>query len=137
LQHALHKGLEIKLIISSGTSWLTDGPAGYAEAQQVIPDWSQAYTFKMGNKGKEARSLIPCVLFPKPMLPFIKLNETENQVRQMMTQHSVEATNLARMMIGANSHHTVKSGQSETDLCCMETLDCSVHDKFLNAVPFI
>jgi hypothetical protein len=64
------------------------------------------------------------------------LNETENQVRQMMTQHSFEATNLARMMIGANSHHTVRSGQSKTDLCCMETLARSVHDNFFNEVPF-
>jgi hypothetical protein len=50
LQHALLEGLEIKLIVSSGTSWLTDGPAGYAEAQQVIYDWSQAYTFKLGTR---------------------------------------------------------------------------------------
>jgi hypothetical protein len=78
--------------------------AGYAEAQQVIYDWTQAYTFKMGQRGKESRSLITCVLFPQPMLPFIKLNENENQVRQMLTQHSFKATNLARMMIGANSH---------------------------------
>jgi hypothetical protein len=54
----------------------------------------------------------------------------------MMTQHSFEVTNLARMMISANSHHTVRSGQSETDLFCMETLDRSVHDNFFNAVPF-
>jgi hypothetical protein len=64
LQHALHEGLEIKLIISSGTSWLTDSPAGYAKAQQVIYDWSQAYLFKMGRKGEGTRSLITCVLFP-------------------------------------------------------------------------
>jgi hypothetical protein len=70
------------------------------------------------------------------VLPFIKLAETENQVRLMMTKHSFEATNLARMIIGANSHHTVRRGQPETDLCCMETLDCSVHDNFFNAVPF-
>ena len=70
------------------------------------------------------------------MLPFIKQAETENQVRLIMTQHSFEATNLARMMIGANSHHTVRSCQSETDLCCMETLDRSVHDNFFNAVSF-
>jgi hypothetical protein len=70
------------------------------------------------------------------MLALIKLAETENQVRLMMTQHSFKATNLARMMNGANSHHTVRSGQSETDLCCMETFDSSVHDNFFNAVPF-
>ena len=40
------------------------------------------------------------------------------------------------MMIGANSHHTVRSGQSETDLCCMETMERSVHDNFFNVVPF-
>jgi hypothetical protein len=103
--------------------------AGYAEAQQVIYNWPQAYTFKMGHKGKEVRSLITCVLFPQPMLPFIKLNENR-------TPHSFEATNLGRMMIGANSHYTVRRGQSETDLCCMETMERSVHDNFFNAVPF-
>ena len=136
LQHALHEGHKIKLIVSSGMSWLTDGPAGYAEALQVIYDWSQSYTFKMHQRGDKARSLITCVLFPQPMLPYIKLNESEHQVRQKMNQHSFEATNLARMMIGANSHYTVRSGQSETDLCGMETLERSVHDNFFNAVPF-
>jgi hypothetical protein len=47
MQLALHEGLDIKLVVCSGTSWLTDGPAGYAEALQVIYDWSQSYTFKM------------------------------------------------------------------------------------------
>jgi hypothetical protein len=36
MQHALHEGLDIKLVVCSGTSWLTDGPAGYAEALQVM-----------------------------------------------------------------------------------------------------
>jgi hypothetical protein len=136
LQHALREGIEIKLIISSGTSCLTDGPAGYAEAQQVIYDWSQAYLFRMGKKGEGARSLINCILVPQPMLPYIKLADEENKERLMMNQDSFEATNLARMMIGANSYHIVKSCQSETDLCGMETLDRSVHDRFFNAVPF-
>ena len=30
--------LDIKLVVCSYTSWLTDGPAGYAEALQVIYD---------------------------------------------------------------------------------------------------
>ena len=85
-------------------------------------DWSQAYLFRMGRKGEGARSLISCILFPQPMVPYIKLADEENKERQMMTQHSFEATNLVRMMIGANSHKSVKSCQSETELCCMETL---------------
>jgi hypothetical protein len=32
------------------------------------------------------------------------------------------------MMIGASSHFSVRSGQSETDLVGMETLERSVHD---------
>ena len=60
----------------------------------------------MGRKGEGARSLITCVLFPQAMLPFIKLAETKNQVRLMMTQHSFKVTNLARMMIGANTNLT-------------------------------
>ena len=136
MQHALHEGLNIKLKVCSGTSWLTDGPAGYADALQVIFDWSQSYTFKMNQRDSKARSLITCVLFPQPMLPYIKMNESENQVRQQMNQNAFEATNLARMMIGANSHFSVRSGQSETDLVGMETLERSVHDNYFNAVPY-
>ena len=136
LQQALHEGLDIKLIVSSGTSWMTDGPAGYAEALQVIYDWSQSYTFKMHQRGDKARSLITCVLFPQPMLPYIKMNESEKQVRQQLNQNAFEATNLARMMIGASSHISVRSGQSETDLVGMEELERSVHDAYFAAVPY-
>ena len=38
LQLALHERMEIKLVIGSGTSWLTDGAAGYADSLQVIYD---------------------------------------------------------------------------------------------------
>jgi hypothetical protein len=93
LQHALHEGIEIKLIISSGTSWLTDGPAGYAEGQQVMYDWSQAHMFRMGKQGVGARSLIPCILFPKPMVPYINLGKEVGKDRLMLTQHSFEAKN--------------------------------------------
>ena len=40
------------------------------------------------------------------------------------------------MMIGANCHRMVRSGQSETDLVGMETLPRGVHNKLFNAVPF-
>ena len=127
MQHALHEGLDIKLAVCSGTSWLTDRPAGNADALQVIYDWSQSYAFKMNQRDSKARSLITCVLFPQPMLPYIKVNENENQVRQQLNQNLFEATNLARMMIGANSHKSLRSSQSETDIVGMETLDRSVH----------
>jgi hypothetical protein len=64
LQHALHEGLDIKLIVCSGTSWMTDGPAGYAEALQVIYDWSQSYTFKMHQRGEQGQ--VPDYLRPVP-----------------------------------------------------------------------
>ena len=51
LQIALHERMEVKLIVGSGTSWLTDGPAGYAEGMQVWYDWSQAHFFIMGEEG--------------------------------------------------------------------------------------
>ena len=136
MQMALHEGLEITLAVCSGTSWLTDGPAGYAESLQVIYDWSQSYTFKMHQRGEKARSLITCVLFPQPMLPFIKMNEGENQVRQQLNQNSFEMTNLARIMIGASSHSSVRSGQSETDLVGMVELERSVNDVYFASVPY-
>ena len=83
-----------------------------------------------------ARSLITCILFPQPMVPYIKLAEDVGKEKLMLTQHSFEATNCAKMMIGANSHKSVKSCQSETDLCGMETLERSVNDCFFDAVPF-
>ena len=103
---------------------------------QVIYDWSQAHFFRMGQKGREARSLITCVLFPQPMLPYIKLATEEGKEKIMMTQHSFEATNCARMMVGATCHKSVKSVQSETDLIGMETLERSVNDRFFDTVPF-
>ena len=70
LQAALKDRLEIKLVVPSGTSWLTDGPSGYVDSMQVIYDWSQAHFFKCGLKGKETKSYITCVLFPQPLKPF-------------------------------------------------------------------
>ena len=46
VKQAVDIGLDITLVVSSGTSWLNDGPSGYTESMQVIYDWSQAYTFK-------------------------------------------------------------------------------------------
>ena len=43
---------------------------------------------------------------------------------------------MARMMMGANSHRNLRSGQSETDLIGMVTLNRSCHDKLFNAVPY-
>ena len=116
LQAALHERMEIKLVVASGTSWLTDGASGYVDSMQVIYDWAQAHFFRMGQQGREARSLITCVLFPQPMLPFIKLATEEGKEKIMMTQNSFEATNCARMMVGATCHKSVRSAQSETDL---------------------
>ena len=72
-QAALKERFEIKLVGTSGTSWLTDGPKGYTEAMQVIFDWSQTHFFKLGQKQKDARSMITCDLFSQPLLPYIKL----------------------------------------------------------------
>ena len=70
------------------------------------------------------------------MLPYIKPHEAELQTRTYLTQHSVEATNLARMLVGANSHKSLKSGQSETDLVGMTTNNRSIHDRLYDCVPF-
>ena len=109
-------------MIVSGTSWLTDGAAGYVDSMQVMYNWSQAHFFRMGQQGREARSLITCVLFPQPMLPFIKLALEEGKEKLMLTQNSFEATNCARMMVGATCHKSVKSAQSETDLIGSEAI---------------
>ena len=49
-QQELRDRLEIKLVVSSGTSLITDGLAGYTESMQIIHDWSQAHFFKMGQE---------------------------------------------------------------------------------------
>ena len=95
-------------MVASGTSWLTDGAAGYVDSMQVMYDWSQAHLFRMGEQGRGARSLITCVLFPQPMLPFIKLATEDGKEKLMMTQNSFEATNCARMMVGATCHKSVR-----------------------------
>ena len=70
------------------------------------------------------------------MLPHIKLHESEHQTRVHLTQHNFEATNLARMMMGAHSHKNLRSGQSGTDLVGMVTSSRSCHDNMYDAVPF-
>ena len=136
VKQAVELELDITLIVSSGTSWLNDGPSGYTESMQVIYDWTQAFTFKIKTKEKKPRALFSCVLFPQPMLPFIKPYDEEAQTRTYLTQHRVEATNLARMLVGANSHRSTKSGQSETDLIGMTTNNRSMNDKLYDCMPF-
>ena len=97
---------------------------------QVIYDWAQ------GLKGKDAKSYITCVLFPKQLLPFIRLAEEEGVEKLMLTQNSFEATNLARMHVGATCHKTVRCVQSETDLVGMNTVERPVNDRYLDAVPY-
>ena len=58
VKQAVDLELDITLIVSSGTSWLNDGPGGYVDSMQVIYDWSQSYTFKMNQTERNARSLI-------------------------------------------------------------------------------
>ena len=83
---AAHKErIEIKLAIASGTSWLTDGPAGYIDSMQVIFDWSEENYFKLGLKGKDAKSYITCVLFPQPLLPYIRLADEKGVEKLMLT----------------------------------------------------
>ena len=77
----------------------------------------------MGKQGKEAKSFITAVILPKPMLPYIKLATEEGKEKLMLTQISFEATNAARIMVGANCHKSVKSTQAETDLIGMETTE--------------
>ena len=54
----------------------------------------------------------------------------------MLTQKFFEAANLARMHMGATCHKSVPCVQSETDLVGMETVDRSLHDRLIDAVPF-
>ena len=89
----------------------------------------------MGQKGKYAKSLITCVRFPQPLMPYIRMAEEEGVEKLMLTQTSFEATNLARMHVGATFHKTVRCVQSETDLVEMNTVDRPVNDRLFNAVP--
>ena len=90
----------------------------------------------MGKKGDKANSYIRCILFPQPMLPYIKPAVDEGKEKIMLQQHCFEATNAARMLVGANCHKSVNTVQSETDLIGMETLERSVHDNFFDTVPY-
>ena len=70
------------------------------------------------------------------MLPYIKPAVDAGDERRMLQQHSFEATNVARMLVGANCHKSVNTVQSETDLIGLETLERSVNDNFFDVVPF-
>ena len=136
VKQAVELELDITLVVSSGTSWLNDGPGGYVDSMQVIYDWSQAFAFKVKTRDKKYKALFSCVLFPQPMIPFIKPYDEEAQTRIYLTQHRVEATYLSRMLVGANSHKSTRSGQSETDLIGMTTNNRSCNDKLYDCMPF-
>ena len=68
--------------------------------------------------------MITCVLFPQPLLPNIKLAVNEVEEKLMLTQNCFEATNLARMHMGATCHKMECFVKSEAYLICMETVDC-------------
>ena len=97
---------------------------------------AQAHFFKCGMKGREARSYITCVLFPLPLLPFIRLALEEGSEKLMLTQNSFEATNLTRMHVGVTCHKTVRCVQSETDLIGMDMVERPVKDRYFDAVPY-
>ena len=136
VKQAVELELDITLVVSSGTSWLNDGPGGYVDSMQVIYDWSQAFAFKVKTRDKKYRALFSCVLFPQPMIPFIKPYDEEAQTRMYLTQHRVEATYLSRMLVGANSHKSTRSGQSETDLIGMTTTNRGCNDKLYDCTPY-
>ena len=71
------------------------------------------------------------MLFPQPLLPFIRLAEEEGSEKL-----SFEVTNLARMHAGATCHKTVRCVQSETDLVGMNTVERPVNDRYFDAVPY-
>ena len=54
----------------------------------------------------------------------------------MLNQNRFEATNFARMMVGATCNKSVRSVQSETDLIGMDTVERSVHDRYFDMVPY-
>ena len=81
----------------------------------------------MGNNQKDAKSLVTCVLFPQPLLPYVKMAENEGEKKLMLTQNFFEAANMARMHMGATCHKSVCCVQSETDLVGMETVDRSMN----------
>ena len=114
------------LVVSSETSLLTDGPAGYKEAMQITHDWSQGHFFKMGNKHMDPKTLITCVLFPQPLLPYVKLAETEGVEKLMLTHMHMVAT----------CHKSVRCVQSETDLVGIETVERLINDRLFDAVHF-
>ena len=55
------------------------------------------------------------------MVPYIKPAIDEGKEKLMLTQNSFEATNAARIMVGANCHKSVNCTQSETDLVGMDS----------------
>ena len=59
--------------------------------------WAQAQYFKIGLKGNDAKSYITCVLFPQPLLPFIRLAEEEG-VEKERCGKGEEPTSLGCML---------------------------------------
>ena len=92
---------------------------------QLVHNWSSAYPFKVG-KGKDAKPLITIVLFPQPLIPYVKM-ATAGQDAVIQVQHQFEAANLV----------SVKSMMSETDLVGITELDRPLGDTLFGATPFV
>ena len=69
---------------------------------------------KLGVKGKEEKSFINCVLFPAATIAFHQTCNRGRKEKLMLSQNSFEATNCARMMVGATA--TSLSGVSSQKL---------------------
>ena len=90
IKEAMARGLVIHLAVTSGTSLLTVGPAGYTESMTFVYQISQSNLFKL-DKGKVTRSQFASLLFPQPALPHVDYKFGPKKLRKMTAQHEFEA----------------------------------------------
>ena len=103
IQRAMSVNMRIYMSVSSGTSLIEEGPAGYIQGMQdVLAFVSNRYFEQQGAK------IFGDVSFPAPLLPYLRPAQNGDTAKSILPKLRLEATLLARQ-IAVNSRPKVCS----------------------------
>ena len=89
LREAIMLGKEVHIFISSGTSLILEGPAGYTYAMQRALDLTACKSFGVGK-----HNLFRRMIFVQPCTNNTTRPDNKSSVKEMMAHLSVESTTL-------------------------------------------
>ena len=93
LREAIRQNKEVHIFISSGTSLILEGPAGYSYAMQRALDLISCKSFGVGK-----HNLFRRMVFIQPCINNVKGPTNRSTMKEMMAHLSVESSNMARLL---------------------------------------